>query len=59
MNEICVIQRRVTDPETGEVTTPEDYSELGLLLITVALITTVVPLITVWAIQNSRFRTEE
>lgn len=59
INEIFVIQRRVTDPETGEVTTPEDYSELGLLLITVALITTVVPLITVWAIQNSRFRTEE
>ena len=59
INEIFVIQRRVTDPETGKVTTPQDYSELGMLLITVALITTLVPLITVWAIQNSRFRTEE
>ncbi len=59
INEIFVIQRQVTDPETGEVTTPQDYSELGMLLITVALIAAFAPLITVFVIQRSRFRTEE
>lgn len=59
LNEVFVVTRQVTDPETGAVTTPQDYSELGMLLITVALIAALVPLATVWLIQRTRFRTEE
>jgi formate-dependent nitrite reductase membrane component NrfD len=39
------------------VTTAADYSELGWLLITVALIGLVVPLLTIYIVQRSRFRT--
>ena len=59
LNEIFVVEREVADPKTGAVTTPQDYSELGMLLIAVALVATVAPLITVWLIPKSRFRTEE
>ncbi len=59
LNRIFVITREVTDPETGEVVTPQDYSELGLLLITVTLITVLVPLTVIWVVQHSRFRTRD
>lgn len=58
VNQIFVIERQITDPQTGEVTTPQDYSELGMLLITVALIATFLPLAMVWLIQRTRFRTQ-
>jgi hypothetical protein len=59
LNRIFVITREVTDPETGEVVTPQDYSELGLLLITVTLITVLVPLTVIWVVQHSPFRTRD
>ena len=45
------------DPATGETAVPADYSALGGLLIVVALITFIVPLITILAVQRSPFRT--
>ncbi|MGI3212298.1 hypothetical protein ACROSR_14415 [Roseovarius tibetensis] len=59
LNEVFVITRRVADPETGEVTTPADYSELGILLIVVSLLTVGLPLLTVMIVQRTRLRTQE
>jgi hypothetical protein len=43
LNEVFVVAREVRDPVTGAVKVPQDYSELGILFITVAVITLVVP----------------
>ena len=59
VNQIFTVTREVTDRATGEVTVPADYSELGLLLIAVAAAGVALPLLTVWAVQRSRFRTGE
>jgi len=59
LNNVFVVTRRVTDPETGEVTTPADYSELGILLIVVSLLTVGLPLLTVMIVQRTRLRTQE
>src|SRR6056297_2471982 len=59
LNEILVVTREVTDPETGAVTVPADYSQLGVLLIVVTGITVGVPLLVVWLVQRSPLRTED
>lgn len=57
VNELFVVTRQVLDPQTGAGMVPRDYSELGVLLIVVAALGTTVPLLTVWVVQRSRFRT--
>ncbi len=59
VNEVFVVTRAVTDPVTGEVTTAADYTQLGLLLISVAAVTVVAPLLAVILVQRTRFRTTE
>ncbi len=59
LNQIFVVTREVVDPATGQVTTPADYTQLGMLLITVAIITVGAPLLTIVVIQNSRFRSTD
>ena len=59
LNEIFIVMREVTDPVSGAITTAADYSELGWLLITVAVITVVLPLLAVAVIQRSRLRTTD
>lgn len=59
LNKVFVITREVTDPETGQFTTPADYSQLGVLLIVVGVITVGVPLLAVLGVQHSRLRTRE
>jgi len=49
----------VTDPETGQVTTPADYSDLGILLIVVSVVTVGLPLLAVAVVQHSRLRTQD
>ena len=44
---------------TGAIEVAEDYNQLGVLLITVALIGLAAPLLTVALVQVSRFRTAE
>jgi hypothetical protein len=44
---------------TGAIEIPADYGELGWLLITVAVITVVVPLSIIAVVQRSRFRTRQ
>ena len=59
LNEIFTITREVKDKVTNAILTTADYSELGLLLITVTIITLIIPVLFVLFIQKSRFKTEE
>ncbi len=57
LNEIYTVTREVR--AEGEAAIPADYSELGWLLITVTLLTVLVPLIAVAVIQQTRFRSRD
>ena len=59
LNEIFTITREVKDKVTNAILTTADYSELGLLLITVTIITLIIPVLFVLFIQKSQFKTEE
>jgi BT1 family len=59
LNEIFVVTREVRDRATGAIETAADYSELGLLLITVTLIAVLVPLGVIALVQHSPLRTEQ
>jgi hypothetical protein len=59
LNQIYAVTREVRDRMTGTIEVPADYSELGWLLITVALITVVLPLATILIIQHSPLRTRQ
>jgi len=59
LNEIFTVTREVTDKDSGAVTVPADYSELGMLLILVTAITVGAPLLVIWLVQNSRLRSTD
>ncbi len=56
LNQIYVVSREVKDPVSGVVTQPADYSQLGILLITVTALSLLVPLTTILIIQKSRLK---
>jgi hypothetical protein len=56
LNQLYVVSRQVVDPLTGVVKTPADYSQLGVLLITVTAIGFLLPLITILVVQKSPLR---
>lgn len=56
MNQIFTLTRRVEDPDTGAVTVPADYSELGWLLITVTALTFLLPMTAILLVRMSRLR---
>jgi hypothetical protein len=56
LNQIYIVTREVKDPATGAISIPADYSELGILLITVTLIGLFLPLLTLFVIQKSPLR---
>ena len=57
VNDFFLVTREVKDAVTGVVETPANYEVLGQLLILVAVLGMVLPLITVAAVQTSRYRT--
>ena len=59
LNEIYVITREVKDKVTNAILTTADYSDLGILLITVTLITLIIPIVFVVIIQITKFKTSE
>ena len=59
LNEIFVVTREVKDAVSGDVTVEADYSELGWLLISAAVIGVAAPLLTVIFVQRSRLRTQQ
>ena len=59
LNRIFEVTREVRDRTTGDVTVPADYSELGWLLISVAVIGVALPLMTIVLVQGSKLRTRQ
>ncbi len=59
LNMAFVVSREVRDQDNGNILVEADYGELGWLLITVAAIGLIVPLITIFLVQISRWRTEQ
>ena len=59
LNRIFEVTREVRDRTTGDVTVPADYSELGWLLITVAVIGVTLPITAIILVQRSRLRTQQ
>ncbi len=58
INQIFLVTREVKNSD-GLVTTPADYSDLGILMISVSVITVVTPLLTVWIVQRTHLRSVE
>ena len=59
LHEIYVITREVKDKVTNAILTTADYSDLGILLITVTLVTLIIPIVFVIIIQKTKFKTSE
>ena len=56
VNQIYTVSREVKDPLTGVVTTPENYDELGVLLITVTVAVFALPLIAIVIVKRTRLQ---
>ena len=59
LNQVFTVTREVRDRVTGQVETQADYSELGLLLITVTTLAVLLPLLTIAIVQRTVFITKE
>ena len=59
LNQIFEIKREVKNLKTNEVINKSDYSNLDELLVSVTLITFLVPVITVIIIQKTRFKSKD
>jgi hypothetical protein len=59
LNEVFVITREVRDPASGAITTPADYSQLGVLLLIVSGVAVVLPLLAVALVQRSQLRSTD
>ena len=59
LNQIYVVTREVRDRASGALEVAADYSELGWLLITVTLITVLLPLVSIALVQRSPLRTRQ
>ena len=56
VNQIFTITREVRDPQTGAVTIPANYDELGILLISVTLVVFALPLVAVLVVKRMRMQ---
>ncbi len=56
MNQIFAVTREVKDPDSGAVTVPADYSELGWLMITVTALTFLLPMAAIALVKMTRLR---
>ncbi|MFY0610387.1 MAG: hypothetical protein JXQ99_02580 [Hyphomicrobiaceae bacterium] len=59
LNQIFTVTREVRDRGTGDIVTAADYSLLGWLLITVAVISVLAPIFTIIIVQRSALKTDE
>ena len=55
--ELITVTREVRDHATGAVSVPADYSELGILLVTVTALTFLLPMAAIAFVRLTRFRT--
>ena len=58
LNQLFLVTREVRDQATGALAVPADYSELGILLITVTVLSLLLPLTTIFVIQKSPWHSE-
>jgi BT1 family len=56
LNQLFLVTREVRDQATGALLVPADYSELGVLLITVTVLSLLLPMATILIIQKSPWR---
>ena len=56
VNQIYTVTREVRDPVTTAITVPADYSELGMLLITVTILVFCLPLIAIVIVKRTRLQ---
>jgi hypothetical protein len=56
LNQIYHVAREVKDPVTGVVSAPADYSQLGMLLITVLAIGFTLPMLSILFARLTRWR---
>jgi hypothetical protein len=59
LNQIFTVTREVREARGGAVETAADYSELGWLLISAAVVSVMLPLVTIAIIQHSPLRTRQ
>jgi hypothetical protein len=59
LNLIFTVTREVKDRTTGAVKVPEDYTELGWLMISAMAIGLALPLLTIVIVQRTRLRTTQ
>ena len=59
LNEIFIVTREVKDKVTNETQSNADYSELGILLIVTTILTLVLPILFVFIINKSKYKTNE
>ena len=53
LNQIFIVSRKILDPITNNIQVPANYSELGMLLITVTSLSLLLPLLTIAVVKNS------
>ena len=58
LNQLFIVTREVRDQASGAVVVPADYSELGVLFITVTIMSLLLPMATILIIQQSPWRSE-
>lgn len=56
LNSVYFIAREVKDKTTGAIKVPEDYSELGLLLITVTTLGLIVPFAAIYVVKKLKLQ---
>jgi len=56
VNQLFTVTREVKDAQTGTITVPADYSELGHIYITVIVVGFVLPFLVILLLRNTRYR---
>jgi len=56
LNKLFTVTREVKNADTGLVSTPADYGELGFLLVTATIISFALPMLAIWLIRVFRLR---
>ena len=59
LNQFFTVSREVVDRTTGAIETAADYTQLGWLLIVVAIIGLAAPFLTILVVQSSPLRTTD
>ena len=56
LNKLFTIKREIVDLDTGKVLERANYSDLDELLISIILITIIIPILTILVIQKSKYK---